>query len=81
MPEFASGLFQIYKLGGPVDSESLGECRNFREICDMAWVEIEMLDQNRFDNLFSFLDLKQKFGVTVDVVENLAAQILRKVVK
>ena len=40
-----------------------------------------MLDEDRFHNLFSLLDLEEELSVVIDVVQNLTAQVLCQVVE
>ena len=74
-------MLQICELSSPVDAERLREGWYLGEIGDVARVEIEMLHEDRFDDLLRLLDLKKELSITIDIIQDLAAKILGQIVE
>ena len=69
-------MLQICELSSPVDAERLREGWYLGEIGDVSRVEIEMLHEDRFDDLLRLLDLKKELSITIDIIQDLATKIL-----
>ena len=81
LPKSTRCHLQVRKFSVPINAESRRVSWNVREICDVTRIEVQMLDEDRFHNLFSLLDLEEELSVVIDVVQNLTAQVLCQVVE